>query len=173
MVLFGFRDSLAFIYHKPFLISKSKLKISGSNNWDGVENLLSGHGLPFTHFFLSTSRQPRDLDIFLISPLLKQPKIMHWMVDKGKLRVLAIFLCGAQRFWDEKCKTNLRLSFSFDFISILKTFEKKTFISNVSSTYWQESIKRLIKNKISVEKLFAILNAYISTRITLIWLFND
>ena len=63
--------------------------------------------------------------------------------------------------------THLRLSFSFDFITILKTFEQKTLISNVFSTYWQETVKKLIKKKISVKKLFAILNAYISTRITL------
>ena len=51
VVLSGFRDSLALIYHQPFLISKSKLKISGRNNWDGAESSLSGHGLPLTHFF--------------------------------------------------------------------------------------------------------------------------
>ena len=170
VVLSGFGGSLALIYHQPFLISKSKLKISGRNNWDGVENLLSGHGLPFTQFFLSTSRQPRDLNIFLILPLLKQPKIMPRVVDKCKLRAFAIFLCGVQRFWDEKCKTHLRLSFSFNFILILKTFSPKNFILYVSLTYWQETVKRLILKKLSVKKLFAFLSVFFLNRTTLsIW----
>ena len=129
--------------------------------------MLSGHGLPFTQFFSINFSATTRFGFFLIPPVLKQQKIMRWVVDKGKLRVFAIFLCGVQRFWAKKCKTHLRLSFSFDFISILKTFKQKTFISYVSLTYWQKTVKNSIKKKLLVKKLFAILNAYISTRTTL------
>ena len=112
------------------------------------------------------------MEFYLRSPALKQHKIMRWVVDKGKLRVFTIFLCGVQRFWVKKCKTYLRLSFSFDFISILKTFKQKTFISYVSLTYWQETIKRLIKKKLSLKKLFAFSSVYFLNRTTLITKFE-